>query len=124
VALAIAWAFERQGLRPHPFDLPRLDDFVRTHAEFLGATAQYWARRQDDAYAPAPDYFGPDALDDTNWSSAPLGRRVRFIEQRRRQDSEAARTLLEATWPQESADARVRLLMMLQAGLSSATRAF
>jgi len=124
LALAVAWAFDRLKLRPHLFDLPRLDDFVHAHAESLGATAQYWARRQEDAEAPPLDYFGPEALEDVTWSSAPLGRRVLFIEERRRQDAEAARTLLEAAWPRESADARVRLLMALQTGLTSADQGF
>jgi hypothetical protein len=124
LALAVAWAFDRLKLRPHPFDLPKLDDFVRAHAESLGATAEYWAKRQDDAEAPPPDYFGPEALEDTTRSSAPLVRRVRFIEERRRQDAEGARTLLETTWPQESADARVRLVMALQTGLTSADQGF
>jgi hypothetical protein len=124
VALAIAWSFDRFSLRPHPFDLPKLDDFVRAHAEYLGATAQYWARRQDDTSAPQPDFFGRDALDDTTWSSAPLGQRVRFIEERRRQDADAARTLLKTVWAQENADARVRLLMSLRTGLQSADQSF
>jgi hypothetical protein len=124
VALAVAWAFDRLKLRPHPFDLPKLDDFVRAHAEYLGATAQYWATRQEDVVAPQPDYFGPEALDDTTWNSAPVGRRVRFIEERRRQDAGAARALLEATLPQKNADARVRLLMALQTELSSADQSF
>jgi hypothetical protein len=124
LALALAWTFDRLKLRPHPFDLPKLDDFVCAHAELLGATAQYWARRQDDADAPPPDYFGPEALEDSTWSSALLGRRVRFIEERRRQDPEVARTLLETTWPEESADARVRLLIALQTGLTSADQSF
>ena len=123
-ALAIAWAFDRLRLRPHPFDLPKLADFVRAHAEYLEATARYWAIRQDGADAPQPDFFGRDALDDTTWSSAPLGQRVRFIEDRRRQDAAAARTLLKTVWAQESADARVRLLMAFRTGLTSADESF
>jgi len=124
LAHAVAWAFDRLRLRPHPFDLPRLDDFVRAHAECLGATAQYWARPQHDVDAPLPDYFGPEALEDATWTSAHLEQRVRFIEERRRQDSDGARLLLEASWPQESADARARLLLALKTGLASPDRDF
>jgi hypothetical protein len=101
-----------------------LDDFVRAHAECLGATARHWAGRQDGAEAPQADFFSRDALDDTTWSSAPLAQRVRFIEERRRQDADAARTLLKTVWAQENADARVRLLKTLRTGLASADQSF
>lgn len=48
-ARAMALALDRKLLRPHPFDLPKLDDFVRRYGEWLGATAQYWAQRNTPA---------------------------------------------------------------------------
>jgi hypothetical protein len=122
-AQALARAFDRLRVRPHPFDLPHLDAFVRTHAEKLGPTAQHWADRQKPD-AETRSYFDPDLLDETNWTEARLSRRVEFIEQRRREDAGAARALLEAAWSNEEAEARFRLLQSLQTHLSTADQPF
>jgi hypothetical protein len=125
--LALAWAFDRAKVRPHPFDLPRVDAFVRAHAENLGLTAQHWVERNNDAntaVAPAPHYFAADTVDDSNWASAPLAERARYLADRRKQDPAAANALLEGVWSQQNADARVRLLMALETGLSSTDQTF
>ena len=127
VALAVAWAMGRLKLRLHPFDLPKLDSFVTTHAEFLGATAQHWAassRAAEDAPAASQSYFDADELDDVNWASAPLFRRALFLEEKRRKDAAAARTFLESAWAQQNPDARLRLLRTLQTGLSKDDQPF
>jgi hypothetical protein len=122
--LALAWAFGRLKVRPHPFDLPRIDGFVRAYAEQLGLTAQHWAAQQNDSTAAQQNYFFADALDETNWSQAPLAQRARFIMDRRKEDAAAARTLVEANWAQENADARVRVLTALETGLNSGDQTF
>lgn len=122
-AHALARTLERLRLRPHPFDLPVIDAFVRSNAERLGPKAQHWADRQKPD-AETQSYFDPELLDESNWVQATLSRRVRYLEQRRRDGADAARTLLESTWGQESADARFRLLQTLQTGLSTADKPF
>ncbi len=47
-----------------------------------------------------------------------VSRRVAYLEQQRRDDADAARALLEATWAQEEAEARLRLLQVLATGLA------
>jgi hypothetical protein len=122
-ARALTRAFERLRLRPHPFDLPLIDAFVRSNAEKLGPTAQHWADRQKPE-AETQRYFDPELLDESNWTQAPLSRRVTYLEQRRRDDADAARALVESTWAQEDADARFRLLQILQTRLSMADQPF
>jgi hypothetical protein len=122
--LALAWAFGRSRVRPHPFDLPRIDSFARTYAELLGLTAQHWAAQQEDTAAAPRSYFDAEALDDFTWSSAPLAQRVRFLVGRRKEDPATAKALLEAVWTQENADGRVRLLATLECGLSSGDQPF
>jgi len=122
--LALAWGFARSRLRPHPFDLPRIDSFVRTYAEHLGLTAQHWTAQQADAAAAPKNYFDAEALDDISWSNAPLAQRVRFLGSRRKEDPTSARALLEATWAQETADTRVCLLAALESGLTSGDQPF
>src|SRR5215471_6439544 len=122
-ALALARTLERLRLRPHPFDLPLIDAFVRSNAGRLGPTAQQWADRQKSD-AETQSYFDPELLDETNWAQATLSRRVTYLEQLRRDGADAARTLLESTWGKESADARFRLLQTLQTGLSATDQLF
>ncbi len=119
-AAALAQAFNRLRLRPHPFDLPKLESFVRAHAEELGITAQFWAQES----ATRSSYFDDEILDPTNWATALPAARVAFLKQQRVADPAAALTLLETAWPQESADLRLRLLEALQTGLNPADAPF
>ncbi|HLJ86166.1 MAG TPA: DUF5691 domain-containing protein, partial [Candidatus Angelobacter sp.] len=122
-ARALARAFDRLRLRPHPFDLPLLDAFVRSYADKLGTTAQHWIQSQKDE-SEAQSYFDPERMNDENWAQAALSRRVEYLDQRRRTDADAARSLVELTWMQEEADARFRLLQTFQTGLSGADQSF
>lgn len=127
-ALTLAWEFAKLRLRPHPFDLPRLDAFVRAHAEHLGVTAQHWVRYQAEQRAGAATqprgYFDADEINEANWTDAPPAPRARFLQERRGQDAAAARALLESVWAQEDADARFALLAALQCGLSAEDQPF
>ena len=122
-ARALAFAFDKQKLRPHPFDLPKLDGFVRRYADRLGATAQYWVQREAPAQQ-ARSYFEADELTTKNWTESSLRPRVRFLKALRRQDSEAAQKLLEKSWSGENPDSRVQLLSTLQLNLSSQDKPF
>jgi len=84
-ARALARTFDRLRLRPHPFDLPLIDAFVRSNAEKLGPTAQHWADRQKPD-AETQSYFDPGELDESTWVQASVSRRVVYLEQRRRDD--------------------------------------
>jgi len=120
---ALARVFDRLRLRPHPFDLPLIDGFIRSNAEKLGPTAQQWADRQKPD-AETRSYFDPELLDESNWRQATLSRSVAYLEQRRRDDADAARALVESTWAQEEADARFRLLQVFQTRLSISDQPF
>jgi hypothetical protein len=121
--MAIARTLDQLRLRPHPFDLPKLDAFVRRHADQLGVTAQHWARSKTDT-TEFVGYYDRDLLDETNWMQATLAHRATFFEAQRRADAAQARALLETTWPQENADARARLLQSMQIHLGAADQPF
>jgi hypothetical protein len=122
-ARALALALERQKLRPHPFDLPKLDGFVRRYAEQLGPTAQYWAQRGTTAQ-PSLGYFDADELTAETWTEAPLRKRVKFLKELRKQNPGAARQLVEKNWPAENPDSRVQLLATLRIELSAEDKPF
>jgi len=124
VAAAIAWAMDKAQLRLHPFDQPKLDTFIRAHAEHLGSTAEQWATRRADVSTAPVYFFAEDELDDNNWHTVQLRHRARYIEERRKLDPDAARALVETAWPQQDAEARVRLLMAFQTDLGVADQAF
>jgi len=122
-ARALARAFDRLRVRPHPFDLPLVDGFVRSHAEKLGPTAQHWAARQKSETGTR-SYFDAELVDENNWSQAAISRRVAFLAQRRRDDPDAARAMAESTWAHEDADVRFRLLQVFQTNLGMADEPF
>lgn len=122
-ARALALALERQRLRPHPFDLPKLDGFVRKYGEWLGATAQHWAQRDTPAQQ-SHGYFDVDELTPETWTEAPLRKRVKFLRDLRRQNPEAGRQLLEKSWAAENPESRLQLLSTLPVGLGVEDKPF
>jgi hypothetical protein len=122
-ARALALAFEKQGLRPHPFDLPKLDGFVRRYAERLGTTAQYWMQRDTPAQQ-SRGFFDAEELTSENWSEGSLRKRLKFLTDLRKRDPKAARELLEKSWPAEIPDSRVHLLSILQIELAADDKPF
>ncbi len=122
-AVTVAWALEKRRLRPHPFDLPKMDAFVRRHAEHLGIMAQYWAQR-DSPVERRQGYFDAEDVNEQSWTDAPLARRVKFLEELRQRDAAKARDMLKAAWARENAEARARLLAALQVALGTDDIAF
>lgn len=120
---AVACALERRRLRPHPFDLPRIEGFLHKHAERLGATAQYWIERVTP-HIQRRSYFDAEELTPSNWADAPLARRAAFIEDWRTPDAAGAREALAAVWATRNADERLRLLGAMQSSLSKDDLAF
>ena len=119
--LALADACHRRRLRPHPFDLPRLSAFVKQHGELLGATASAWMARGEEIPA---SYFDPDAIDETNWTSARPAARATFIAALRAREPERARALVESSFAADAAPVRARLLAALSHGLCAADAPF
>lgn len=122
-ARAVALALDSRKLRLHPFDLPKLDGFARRYSELLGATAQYWVRRETPARA-ARGYFEADELTDETWSEGELRARVKFLKALRKREPEGARTLLEKSWPRENPESRLQLLATIETSLSLEDRPF
>jgi hypothetical protein len=122
-ARALAFAFDKRKLRPHPFDLPKLDALARRYADRLGATAQYWVQCETSAQV-ARTYFEADELTADNWTESSLRPRALFLKALRKQDPQAAQKLLEKSWSDESSDSRVQLLSTLQLSLSPQDKPF
>jgi Family of unknown function (DUF5691) len=123
-ALALADACDRGRLRPHPFDLPRMGAFARTHGDHLGAYAAAWAARGERAQERPGDYFDADAIDEANWTSARPAARAGFIAAMRAREPDRARALVEANFAADPAPVRARLIDALAPGLSAADTAF
>jgi uncharacterized protein DUF5691 len=121
--IALAWEFETRRLRPHPFDLPKMDAFVRKYSQHLGIAAQHWAHRQEPAER-RQGYFDAEEIDEQNWTEAPMARRARFLEELRARDPVRGRALLERVWAGESAPDRLRLLAAIETALSPDDRSF
>lgn len=120
---AVACALERSRLRPHPFDLPRIEGFIRKHAERLGATARYWVNREIPEIQRR-GYFDAEELTASNWAETSLARRAAYLEAWRMRDATGAREALAAVWATQSADERLRLLGVMRTSLSNDDLAF
>lgn len=121
--LALAFAFDRHRLRPHPFDFPKMGGFVRKYPEHLGVTAQHWAQR-DTMVEKRNEYFDADDINEKNWTEAPRARRVKFLEELRVQNAAAARELMASVWAHEDPETRVRLLATMKTGLAADDKVF
>ncbi|WP_156379591.1 MULTISPECIES: DUF5691 domain-containing protein [unclassified Rhizobium] len=123
MAVEIARTLDLRALRLHPFDLPKLESFVKAHAEALGAEAMAFSQRE----APTEQkqsYFASDMLTDETWMVATPALKARFIASRREIDPAGALALLKISWGSENADNRFRLLNALRAKLSPADAEF
>jgi hypothetical protein len=119
VPLVVADAMERRRLRLHPFDLPRLEDFVKAHADQLGASAVAWTQRH--ATTAAPDaYTLVETIDETNWTHGRPAQRAAFIRGLRATDATRARALVEGVFASEQAPVRLVLVKALAENLSPA----
>jgi hypothetical protein len=123
-ALALADTCDRRALRPHPFDMPRIDAFIRAHAERLGSSAAAWVECGRNPEGRPRHYFDAEAIDATNWTSAGPAARAAFIATMRAEDPDGARTLVEASFASEPAPLRVRLVDALAHRLSPADAPF
>lgn len=125
VALAVADAMARKRMKIHPFDLPRLEDFVKAHCEQLGPAACAWVERHATRASSDPQsYLLDETIDQTNWMRARPAQKAAFIRGLRATDPMRARELVEGSFPSEQAAVRVVLLNALGANLSPADCAF
>src|SRR5262245_1217115 len=123
VPLAIVDVLNARHLRLHPFDLPRLDEFVKVHGEDLGAAAIAWMERHAKA-ATDDVYSFVDTIDETNWRQARPAQRAKFIRSLRMMDAAHARALVESAFAHEQAPVRLVLVKALAENLSPADGPF
>jgi hypothetical protein len=124
IAQAIADLLAARGRRLHPFDLPRLDSFVRAQAEKLGPSAIAWAERQNTAEPDRGASLFFDSLDASNWTLGRPAQRAGFIRALRATDPGHARDVVESVFAVEPAPVRVVLLSALRENLSPADGPF
>jgi len=123
IPFALAEAMQRRQLRLHPFDLPRLDDFVKTYAEQLGSSAVAWAQRHVTTTTP-DTYSFVETIDEANWMHGRPAQRAAFIRSLRATDAVRARALVEGVFASEQAPVRLVLVKALAENLSPADQPF
>lgn len=123
-ALALADVLARRRLRPHPFDLPRLAAFLKTYCDSLGSYVAAWVERNSESERRPSNYFDAEAIDPGNWTSARPAARSKFIIEMRGPEPDRARELVEASFANDPAPVRARLLDALTRGLSQADAPF
>lgn len=123
LSAAIVRKLAERRFRLHPFDLPRLEPFVKVHAENLGAEALAFCERETPV-AQKQNYFAPDSLSDDTWMLATPAVKAGYISGRRASDPDAARAMVEAVWASENADSRLRLVAAFRKNLSETDAPF
>ncbi|GAB3625140.1 hypothetical protein GCM10027418_32270 [Mariniluteicoccus endophyticus] len=109
------------GMRVPVEIVPELLDLTLRHRSLhdpAGAVlgeAGAWLRAQREVWSATDD--GVTHGGDEVWELGTLARRAAWLECRRADDPAAARAALEAVWPKENAEGRVRLLRALRTGL-------
>jgi hypothetical protein len=118
LALAAVHALQRSGMRPHPFDFHRLEDFVVRFASLLGPAAQSWAGlvRPAKGDGAATD----ESVTEENFASASRGAKLAFLRTLRPSAPERARELMAAQFASEPAAGRSDFLDVLAIGLQEA----
>ncbi|MBP0578461.1 hypothetical protein J8I29_03990 [Labrys sp. LIt4] len=121
LAYAVADALDRRKMKIHPFDLPRLDAFVRLHADSLGTSALAWVARNAAAEEGNEDnpYSFVEKIDVSNWQQGWPSQKAGFIREQRRIDAGKARDLVIAAFASERAPVRASLVKALAVGLSA-----
>lgn len=123
------WAFigpavfdrlDARGVRPHPFDLPRLEPLLSACHERLGPAEQAWlALRRPQGTQPTDTSTDSEA----DWAMLPKTQKAAAIRQFRRTDANAARERVERHLPSAPADVRAALVEALETGLGAADTA-
>ncbi len=122
IALAAAQALARSGLRLHPFDYAKLEDFVVRFRDTLGPTARAWAALVRPDNAPAELYL--DAVTEENFAGAGRAQMMAFLAALRARNPARARSLIAERFAQENAARRADLLDVLQASPGTEDVAF
>src|SRR5262249_34827377 len=123
IAFGVLRAINAGGLKLHPFDYARLEEFIAQHAADLGPEERAWLsvvrpeRKLDSAYLDAP-------LTDATLPHASKAQKLQFLRALRQDDAAKARELIEALLPNEPANVRAELVGLLAAKLGDTDRAF
>ncbi|MFI6815026.1 DUF5691 domain-containing protein [Nonomuraea sp. NPDC050328] len=104
---------------PDLLDRGDRDRSIREHLGLLAGHRGRWLAARNPAWA----YLLDEPTGET-WELGSSGDRRAYLKHLRESDPEAARTLVEATWTQETPDDRAAFLELFESGLSIADEPF
>ena len=122
-AWAVLDALREKNLRLHPFDLVKLEGLLQRDPDALGPGERLWLERRGSGEADEGWSLAGE-IDDDNWDQCTPALRAAFIRERRLQDAEQARALVEPVFASEKAALRAQLVKALGVGLSAADQPF
>lgn len=109
------------GFGLHPFDLPVLEPLLRQHRDRIGGLGRAYLDVVDGKSSPAESSERPTR---ETWRQFGKPERLAFLEALRKQDPDAARSLLETDFGRDPAALRADLLRVMAIRLDEADRAF
>ena len=119
MARQIARELRRHGLRPHPYDLKVLEEFVARQAANLGRHAQAWLALVRPVREEGRDLYDDDAdaVSAESFATAGRAQKLAFLRALRTSDPERARAVIEQHLGQEPAIVRTGMVAVLEIGL-------
>lgn len=106
-------------------DLPELLDLGRQQSHLRPAILPILGQRGRWLAAQNPDWsYAVEVMTETDWETSHSAARSLYLKERRSQNPDRARELLQTTWSQESASDRAKFLKTFDIGLSMADEPF
>ncbi|MFN0191872.1 MAG: DUF5691 domain-containing protein [Aestuariivirga sp.] len=124
IANGILRAIKASGLRLHPFDYARLEDFIACHAADLGPEERAWLKLVRPDRKPDDDPYLDGPLTEETLPQASKAQKLRFLRELRASDSARAGEFIAKLMPNEPANMRGELVGILAARLDEADRQF
>jgi hypothetical protein len=124
MAAAIPVVLKEHALALHPFDFAKLEDFIEKHADRLTAMPRDWLRAIRPEKKDTDDPYLDGPVTEEHLAQASKSQRITFLRELRARDPSRARALVEASLPHEAADMRLRLLKILEDGISPGDQPF
>jgi hypothetical protein len=124
IASAILRANKNRGLKLHPLDYARLDNFIARYAADLGPEERAWLNLVRPERTNNREFDIDAPLTQDTLPQASKAQKIEYIRALRSNDPTKARELIEALLPNEPANVRADLIRLLEIKLDAGDRAF
>jgi hypothetical protein len=124
IARAVLRAIRHSGLRLHPFDYSRLENFIAQFAGELGPEERQWLKAVRPNRIQPGSTYDDEPVSEETLAQAGKAQKLAFLKDLRRNDPAKARSLIEQLLPAETANVRTELVGLIGINLDDADKTF